>query len=382
MRTPRTAVALIVLAELLGTAVWFSINAVADGLARDWGMTLAGIGHLTIATQSGFIAGTLLFALSGLADRYSASRIFALCAVAAALANGAFLGAQGHPLLALALRFAVGLALAGVYPIGMKLIVSWAPQKVSHVIGWLVGMLTVGTGLPHLIRALSLTPDWHFVILAASALAILAALLIWRLGDGPHHGARQRIHWGGVFANFLRPDFRAAAFGYFGHMWELYAFWLLVPLLVALATGASPHAVSLLSFAVFAVGGVGCIVGGMLTPRWGNRRIAAFALAGSGLLCLIYPLASGLGATALLSLLMLWGILVVTDSPQFSSLAATAARRENIGSALALMNSIGFAISMVSIELAAAQWPAIGVHIAWLLLPGPVLGLIALKQNR
>lgn len=377
--TPALAVGVIVVAELFGTSLWFSTNAVADALHLAWGMSTAQLGHLTSAVQFGFIAGTFLFALSGLADRYSASRIFAVCALAGAAANGLVVLVDGLA-PALVLRFATGVALAGIYPVGMKLVVSWAPQRAGGALGWLVGMLVLGTGLPHFIRGVELTPGWQGVVLAASVLAGAAALMVWWLGDGPHHRRGQRMQWGAVWQVFRLPQFRAAALGYFGHMWELYAFYAVVPLLIA-HWGAQPASgIYLAASGVFLAGGIGCVLGGLVSHRWGSARVAIVALSGSALMCLIYPLTQGQSPSLLLALLFVWGFFVVADSPQFSALAASAGQPERVGSALAMMNSIGFAISIVSIELATALWGDIGPHLGWLLLPGPVLGLLAMRR--
>lgn len=374
----------VVFAQLCGTSLWFSVNGVGLSLIQDVGLNEPDLGWLTLTVQVGFITGTLCIAMTGLADRLRASRIFAMSCLAGALANAGFVLVAAYPPFDLLLRFITGLCLAGIYPLGMKLVIGWTPKYVGAALSWLVGMLTLGTALPHLLRGVTLGFPWEWTLLGASGFALLGGLAIFMLGDGSHlppSSGKVRLRDG--LAALRERRFRAVAIGYFGHSWELYALWTLVPFMVTremLRLEAQDAWIPLLSFAIIALGLMGCVGGGVLSRRIGSLSVARLALASSGLICMVYPLVGWLPPEVMLILLVFWGMTVIADSPQLSTLAAETAPRERVGSTLALLNAVGFSLTIPSIALTTALWQWQGIWVVWWLLPGPIFGLWAMRR--
>jgi len=372
----------IVLSQFAATSLWFAGNAVMPDLSRSAGLPESAVGDVTIAVQLGFIAGTLVFAWLALADRYSPRRLFFLSTLAGAAANAATLAAGGELLPLLAARFATGFFLAGMYPVGMKIASGWYDRDLGLALGWLVGALVLGTALPHLIRGLGGDLPWQGVILSVSAIAVAGGLAILLLvPDGPHLRAGAKFDPAAFVEIFRSPDFRASAFGYFGHMWELYAFYAFLPVLLAARLGGDGAAVSVWSFAAIGAGFLGCTLGGYLSRRIGSARVAFMQLGASGLCCLVSPLAFAAPLPVFLGFLLFWGVVIVGDSPQFSTLNARFAPPALVGSALTIANCIGFSITIAAIALLARLIDAVGPQYVFLILaPGPALGLAALKR--
>ncbi|MGO2942863.1 MAG: MFS transporter [Brevibacterium aurantiacum] len=393
------AVLAIVVAQWFGTSLWFSPSGAVDGLSAWLGSTPAQFGWLIAATQIGFIAGTLLSAATGIADRFPPERIFIVSSLVGAALNFVWTLGPSDLVLVWISRFAVGMSLAGIYPMGMKMIVKRAQAKSAQALAWLVAMLTLGTAMPQFLSAVGAALPWQSIMWGSSALAVLGAGLIAVISQrGTAISNREEKPADATASTAVAEDpaavtegpalrrlfsdrmFRAAVFGYVGHMWELYAFWAVVPTLViaALSHPGSPTALATTSFLVIASGVLGCVAGGIISRRTGSAKVAATALAGSGLMCLIYPLLPEVGPL-LIAALALWGLLVIADSPQFSELAARHAPAELTGTGLTAMNSFGFAVSVISIVILQSLIATIGVSAVWLLLPGPVLGLIAMR---
>lgn len=383
-KRPRRILPVIALSQLAGGSVWFAGNAVLPDLQAGLGLPGSVLGDMTAAVQLGFIAGTLVFAVLAISDRYSPRATFLGCSLLGAACNASMCFPDGGIPLLLCARFAVGFFLAGIYPVGMKIASGWYQRDLGRALGWLVGALVVGTALPHLVRGLGQSLPWQTVILSVSAIAALGGLLMYALvPDGPFLVAGGKFHPASPATAFTSAGFRASSFGYFGHMWELYAFWAFVPPVLAAHAARSAGAVfdiSVLSFAVIAAGAVGSVAGGYLALRLGSARVGFAQLAASGLCCLLSPVLFELPPAPFVAVLLFWGIVVAGDSAQFSTLNARHAPADQVGSALTIANCIGFGISIVSIQLLNHAAGAMPVQYLFLLLvPGPLLGLWSLR---
>lgn len=378
---PRHILPVIVGSQFAGASLWFATNAAMPDLQRRAGLPADAIGDITTAVQLGFIVGTLLFAYFAIADRWSPRRVFLLCALLGAAFNVATLAAGGQLWPLLALRFMTGVFLAGIYPVGMKIASGWFDRDLGKALGFLVGALVLGTAAPHLLGG---NLPWEAVIMSVSAIAVAGGAAMFAfVPDGPHLRRGAAFDPRAVVAIFRSAEFRASSFGYFGHMWELYAFWAFLPAYIAayLGTDAAPSIVSKWTFIVIAAGVVGCIGGGLLSLRFGSAPIAFALLLASGLCCLLSPFATALTPAAMLAFLMVWGIAVAGDSPQFSALNARYAPAQLVGSALTTANCVGFAITVVAIQVLQRAASSIApAYLFLLLLPGPVFGLLAMAR--
>ncbi|MCU0984012.1 MAG: MFS transporter [Acetobacteraceae bacterium] len=378
------SLALLVIAQVCGLSLWFSAAAVLPGLAAEAGTTLAALAGLTTATQIGFVSGALFLAATGLPDRVDPRLVFATACLAAAAANAALLVVSPDGVAAHLSRAAVGAALAGVYPVGLKIAVGWSERRRGLITGLLVGALTLGSALPHLV-VLTGGPGWRATIIATSALAALASALILAASLGPFHAKAARLRLGVLGLAWTNRRIRLAFAGYFGHMWELYAFWAWVaPIAAASAAGQvaeAPRFGAMVAFAAIALGGLACIPAGWLADRFGRARIAGGAMAVSAAAGLGAALGFGGAPWLMAALLVLWGGSIVADSAQFSSLVADNAPRESAGSLMALQTALGFALSAVTVQAlpafaGLAGWPAALAALA----VGPVLGAAAMAR--
>ncbi len=372
-------------AQFCCTAIWFAGNAIVDELIVDFNILPTALGHLTSAVQFGFIIGTLIFAILAVADKFSPSKVFFISAVFAAAFNLAVILPTNTFTSLMSFRFLAGFCLAGIYPVGMKIAADYFDKGLGKSLGFLVGALVLGTAFPHLLNAFTTDFHWTYLIYATSGLSLTGGLLIFLfVPNGPYRKSGQAIKLTAVLTVFKPKNFRIAAFGYFGHMWELYTFWAFVPLLL-IGYGnyhQSPIGnIALLSAFIIGIGALGCVLAGFLAERFGTHKTAFTALTVSACCCLFLPIVF-LSANNILFVvfLLIWGIAVVADSPMFSTMVAQNAIPELKGTALTIVNSIGFAITILSIQLVSL----LSLHfelqyILMVLSVGPVAGLVYRK---
>ena len=374
---------LISAAELLGMTLWFSATAAAPAIVREFALDAAGRAWLTMAVQAGFVAGTLLTALTNLADAINARRLFAIGCAVGALGNAAILLAPG-PASIIALRFLTGAALAWVYPPGMKIAAAWFLERRGTALGIVVGAVGIGSALPHLLAWLGAGVAWRVLVGASSLLAVAGGVIVLvAVKDGPYVSASAPFDRHALRVVLGSRGARLAMYGYFGHMWELYAMWTWIGAFAAASLGANANTgtASLVAFVTIGSGAIGCVMAGRLADEWGKALVAGASMIASAACCVLSPALFAASLPALLVFAAFWGVTVVADSAQFSALVTEHTPRTHVGTALTLQTSAGFLLTMVSMRLvppisAAAGWQWAFVFLA----PGPLLGAWAMRR--
>ncbi len=375
----------IIASQFACTSLWFAGNAIIDELTVKTGMGNEIVAYIISSVQFGFITGTLVFAFLMIADRFSPSKVFIICAILAAICNSILLYEHLTQWLLLGTRFGTGFFLAGIYPVGMKIAADYYEKGLGKALGLLVGALVLGAAFPYFVNGTEWGSNYTTVIKATSILAVLGGFAMWILvPNGPYRKPSTQLQlWAGP-ALFKITAFRKAAFGYFGHMWELYAFWAFTPLAIQTFNhlNSASLSVPLWTGIGISLGALSCVFGGYASLRIGSYKVASRALLLSGIACLLSPLLFKIPSFIFLIGWCLWSMAVTADSPQFSNLVAKAIPSELKGTGLTLVNSIGFAISIVSIQLLSFLTDVVDpTYLFSFLAIGPIFGLLSLWKK-
>jgi MFS family permease len=377
------------LCEVAALVLWFSATAVVPSITIEYPLSSQQISLFTSTVQAGFVAGTLTSAMLGLADRLDPRRFFMFSALAAAGANSLMLWLEPGTFLVYVVRFVIGLCMAGIYPVGMKMASSWADRDLGLLVAVLVGALTVGSASPHLFNAFG-GLDWRFTIAAASFSAAASGLLVNFVRLGPRQTAAPPFTPVLFAKAFREPALRLANFGYLGHMWELYAMWAWIGIFLAVsfeanAGGYDPTFLARAgTFVVIGVGGfVGCLAGGWISDRYGRTTLTIGAMAMSGACALTVGLLFGKHPMLLGALCVVWGVTVVADSAQFSASVTELSPPGLVGTMLTAQTCAGFLLTLVTIHLMPLFVEFAGWHLAFAPLAlGPLFGVWAMARLR
>ena len=352
IKNSKKVLPVIVLSQFAGTSLWFVGNAVLPELKESLQLSQYAVSLITSAVMLGFIAGTLVFAFFSLADRFSPVKLFFISSLLGALTNSTvvWLATDGTTLFLF--RFLTGFFLAGIYPVGMKIAADWYEKGLGKALGFLLGALVLGTAFPHLLKNRDFELPWKSVLYITSIVAVAGGLMMLLfVGDGPYRKRSGNFRWDAFGKIFSSKKWRQAAFGYFGHMWEVYSFWGFLPLMIELYSNKNDLQLNIpyLSFLAIAIGAIGSVAGGYISEKTGSAKVAIWSLLISGICCFISPFSYSFPYFFFLVLVLIWGLTVVPDSPQFSTLVAQYAPDELKGTALTIYNSIGFAITTISL---------------------------------
>jgi MFS family permease len=379
---------IIVISQFFCTSLWFAGNAILPDLIKSFHLESGFLAHITSMVQFGFITGTFVFALLTIADRFSPSRVFFVCSLLAGLFNLGIVLDHIDSTWLLFFRFSTGFFLAGIYPVGMKIASDYYQKGLGKSLGFLVGALVVGTAFPHLVKSIAADFSWKYVVFVTSTISVLGGLaMLLFIPNGPFRKPSQQLNLQAFLSGFKDKNFRSAAFGYFGHMWELYTFWAFVPVMLTSYKNYFHYSdlnVPLLSFAIIASGGLACVLSGYLSQQFGVKKIATTSLFLSFLCCCLSPLfLLNYSSLVLIAFLFFWGLVVIADSPLFSTLVAQNAPSESRGTSLTIVNCIGFSITILSIQFINLLSKNISAQYLYTFLAvGPILGLLALIRNK